>query len=165
MDITVSDTSPIINLAAISQLYLLQQLYRQIIISEAVYNEIVVQGAGQAGAFEVRSEPWFQQRPVTDPTLVADLLTRNLLLNRAEAEAIVLAVELQADRLLIDEMEGRHVASALGVPVRGLLGVLAEAKRRGLIPLVRPRMDDLISRAGFFIAQPLYTQILRDVGE
>ncbi len=165
MATTVSNTSPIINLAAINQLNLLHLLYGQISIPVAVYHEIVVQGAGQPGANDVQTEPWFEQRPVMDLALVANLLTRNPLLNRAEAEAIVLAVELQADRLLIDETEGRHVAAALGVPIRGLLGVLAEVKRQGLIPLVRPLMDDLISRAGFFIVQPLYAQILRDVGE
>ena len=161
----VSDTSPIINLAVINHLYILQLLYGHLIIPEAVYLEIVVQGAGQAGASDVQTEPWFEPRSVVNSTAVTTLLSSHPLLSRAEAEAIVLAVELQADRLLIDEMEGRHVAVAMGVPVRGLLGVLAEAKYQGLIPLVRPLLDELISEAGFFIAHPLYAQVLQDVGE
>jgi predicted nucleic acid-binding protein len=161
----VSNTSPIINLAALHQLQLLQQLYGRIVIPTAVYHEIVVQGAGQPGAIEVQTEAWLEQRAVTNQILVTGLLTRNPLLNRAEAEAIALAVELNAGLLLIDEAQGRTTADTMGIPIRGLLGVLAEAKRQGLVPLVKPLMDDLIHQAGFFIAQALYEQIIHDVGE
>ena len=161
----VSNTSPIINLAAIQQVTLLHQLYGRLIIPSAVYHEIVVQGAGQPGAQEVQTEAWFEHQPLADPGQVLNLLQRHPQLNRAEAEAILLAVELKADRLLMDETQGRRTARAFGVPIRGCLGVLVEAKRRGLIPAVKPLMDDLISHAHFFIAQPVYAETLHHAGE
>jgi uncharacterized protein len=83
MAVTVSNTSPIIKLAAINQLHLLQQLYGHITLPTAVYREIVVQGLGQPGALEVQTQPWFEQQLVTDRSMVSNLLTRNPLLNRA----------------------------------------------------------------------------------
>ena len=58
--IVVSNTSPIINLAAIGQLGLLQHLYSTIAIPQAVYHEIVVKGHGQAGATEIEASKWFE---------------------------------------------------------------------------------------------------------
>lgn len=161
----VSNTSPIINLAAIQQLHLLQQLYERITIPVAVYNEIVIQGAGQPGATEVQNEPWFEKRIVMSPIEVTNLLASHPLLNHAEAEAIILAVEIPAHLLLMDEAQGRRAATGLGVPVRGVLGVLIEAKQRNMIPFVKPLMDDLLSAAGFYVARPVYDQVLRVTGE
>jgi predicted nucleic acid-binding protein len=67
--------------------------------------------------------------------------------------------------LLIDERRGRLTAQRLGIPVIGLLGVLLLSKRRGLIPSIRPVMDDLRIQAGFWISEALFTHVLRESGE
>ena len=77
-----------------------------------------------------------------------------------QANAIALALELQADDLLIDERLGRQEALRLGIPIIGILGILLVAKQRSLIPQVQPVMDALINQAGFRISPRLYQRIL-----
>jgi predicted nucleic acid-binding protein len=160
--ITVSNTSPIINLAAVGKLELLRQLYGKVAIPQAVRHEIVIVGAGQLGAAEVETFDWIETRQVTDRTMVASL---HLEVDDGEAEAIALAAELGADLLLLDERRGRIVASRLGLKFIGLLGVLIDAKHRDFIPAVRPILDDLIGKAGFWITRELYDRILQATGE
>jgi len=73
--IVISNTSPIVNLAAVGQLDLLQKLYEKVLIPQAVYREIAVTGAGQPGAMEVQTLEWIESRQVTDRALVAALCT------------------------------------------------------------------------------------------
>jgi uncharacterized protein len=142
--IIVSDTSPINNLVAINHLYLLRQLYGTVIIPEAVYRELTNPNFPVAGATEVQTFDWVQTRTVSDRTLVEALSNE---LDIREAEAIALAVEMQADQVLIDERRGRLVASRLNFRYTGILGILVEAKSKGLITEVKPLLDALINEA------------------
>jgi predicted nucleic acid-binding protein len=160
--IVVSSTSPIVNLAVIGQLDLLRQLYGKVILPQSVYDEIAIAGEGQPGAVEVSSFEWIEIGHVTDQLLLASL---RLELDEGEAEAIILALETRADLLLLDERKGRAIAARLGLQFVGLLGVLLEAKQAGLIPAVKPLVDDLIAKAGFWIGQELYEHLLRVAGE
>ncbi len=158
----VSNTSPLINLALIGQLDLLPQLYTQVVIPEAVWHEIVIKGAGQIGATEIQAATWVVKQPVQNNTLV-QLLKQTL--DAGEAEAIALALETQADLLLIDERLGRLTAKHLGVTYTGLIGLFIEAKRKHLIATVKPNLDKLRQVAGFYISEALYQQILFDQRE
>ncbi|MEO1145633.1 MAG: DUF3368 domain-containing protein [Cyanobacteria bacterium J06638_22] len=160
--IVVSDTSPINNLAAINHLHLLHQLYGTVLIPEAVYRELTDSNFRVAGANEVQTFDWIQTRAVSDRTLVKAL---NNELDIGEAEAIALAVEIQADQVLVDERRGRIVASRLNLRYTGILGVLVEAKSQGLIARAKPLLDALINEAGFWIAEPLYNSVLQLVDE
>ncbi len=160
--IIVSDTSPINNLAAIHALQLLQQLYETVIIPEAVYRELTDPNFPVAGAREVQTLEWIQTRSVSESAIIEALSYE---LDRGEAEAIALALELQADQVLIDERRGRLVAARLNLRYTGILGILVEAKSRQLIPAVKPLLDALMSQAGFWIAQPLYDRVLQLVQE
>lgn len=160
--IVVSNTSPLVNLAAVGQLDLLQRLYDTVVIPQSVHDEIVIAGAGQPGAIEVATLDWIETRQVAGRNLVASL---QLELDDGEAEAIALAVELKADLILLDERKGRVIAARLGLRFIGLLGMLVEAKHRSLISAVRPIMNDLIGKAGFWIGQELYDYILQVAGE
>ncbi|CCI21527.1 conserved hypothetical protein [Microcystis aeruginosa PCC 9808] len=86
-------------------------------------------------------------------------------LDKGEAEAIALALELGADQVLIDERRGRRIAARLNLRYTGILGILVEAKNRGLISEVKPLLDALINQAGFWVAAPLYSSVLQIVDE
>jgi uncharacterized protein len=160
--IIVSDTSPINNLAAINQLHLLHQLYGMVLIPEAVYRELTDPNFPVAGAIEVQTFDWIQTRAVSDRTIV-EALSKEL--DIGEAEAIALAVEIQADQVLIDERRGRLIATRLKLRYTGILGILVEAKSQGLIAEVKPLLDALVNKAGFWVAEPLYNSILQLVNE
>ena len=87
--------------------------------------------------------------------------------NLAAIDALDLlrALELKAERVLIDERRGREVAKRLNLRYTGILGVLVEAKAQGLIAEVKPSLDALINQAGFWVTKPLYDSVLRFVGE
>ena len=160
--IIVSNTSPIINLAAINRLPILQELFKNIIIPEAVYNEIAVIGAGQPGSKEVRKFDWIKTQKVSNRSFVKIL---QIDLDQGEAEAIALAAELSSDLLLIDEKIGRSVASQLDIKFVGLLGLLLEAKSKDIIGNIQPLLNELRVKAGFWISQQLYSRVLELANE
>lgn len=92
-----------------------------------------------------------------------DVLRLARVVDRGEAEAIVLAAEFEL-RLIIDERRGRRVARAHGVPIIGSGAVLWAAKQRGLIDRVAPFLD-LFQEQGYRIAKALRNRILQAAGE
>jgi predicted nucleic acid-binding protein len=152
----VSNTSPLINLAMIGELDLIQQLYGVIYIPQAVYDEIVIKGIGQAGAEQIKNSTWINVQPVQNTLLVKSL---SLQLDKGESEAITLAIEQSADLILLDEKRGRSIASQFNLRPLGLLGILIQAKKTGLIPFVKPIIDKLRTRAGFWIDNKLYQTV------
>jgi predicted nucleic acid-binding protein len=160
--IIVSNTSPIVNLAAIGQLELLEKLFQKIIIPQAVYHEIAISGKGQPGAYEVENLGWIETKSVNNWSLVTALCRE---LDRGEAEAIALAIEEKADLLLLDERIGREVALRFDVQIIGLLGIIIHAKQQGYFPKVKLLIDELMNKAGFWISPVLYKYILTTAGE
>ncbi len=158
--IVVSDTSPILSLALIGRLEMLRDLYGTITIPAAVRAEITA--TAQGGAREVAQADWISVRPI-DADVILRLLLREI--DRGEAEAIALALQLNAAVLLIDERKARHLAAYLELGVVGLLDVLQEAKQRHLITSVKPVLDDLIVRARFRVSRKLYQRTLFTAGE
>lgn len=163
--IVVSDTSPITNLAAISQLDLLKELYTRIIIPVAVYDEMVNIGKPVPGAIEVQTLSWIQTQAVVDRQRVITIQESEENIDLGEAEAIALALDLKADLLLMDERRGRLVATSYGLQVTGLLGVLVQAKQNNLIKIVKPVVDQLIEQADFRVSSQLYSAILEIANE
>ncbi|WP_211302262.1 DUF3368 domain-containing protein [Dyadobacter jiangsuensis] len=105
---------------------------------------------------------WIEIREVSSASLLDELTE---LLDPGEAEAIVLATELPADLLLIDEIKGRAVATKMGLSVIGTLGALAEAKKKNYITAVKPVIDVLINQCGFWIKPSLVERVLKSVNE
>lgn len=158
----VSNASPLINLARINKLDVLRQLYGELLVPEAVWQEVVVKGAGQSGAEQVETAAWIQRAQVTNRALVQGLSQD---LDAGEAESIALALEVKAQLLLMDERLGRETARHLDLRYIGLIGVLMEAKHRGLIDRVEPMLVALRVQAGFRISDELYERVLCDAGE
>lgn len=156
--IVVSNTSPIMNLATVGQLNLLNWIYGKIIIPESVLHELSIIDLEQP----IQSLSWIEKQSVIDKSLIDAL---SLDLDLGEAEAIALAREMEADLLLIDERRGRKVASRLGLKFIGLLGVLLEAKHKGFVMRVKPILDELIAKAGFWVSGQLYNRVLYEIGE
>jgi uncharacterized protein len=158
--IIISDTSPITNLAAIGQLDLLRLLYGSIIIPLAVYHELTQTNHVNPGTEEVKMSSWIHPQAVQDVQKVTDILNSKSNIHLGEAEAIILALELNAQLLLMDEKRGRMLANSYNLKVTGLLGVLLQAKNQQIIPLVKPLIEQLINQAEFRISAELYQQIL-----
>ena len=158
----VSNTPPISNLAAIGQLSLLEQVYGDVTIPQAVANEIAKIAELYTQAAAVPNLPWITVHTVSDTTALKRLQTT---LDAGESEAIALALELNADLLLIDEQLGRQIAVNEGLNITGLLGILLEAKSKKLISTIKPIMDDLITEARFRVKPQLYADVLLLAGE
>jgi predicted nucleic acid-binding protein len=86
-------------------------------------------------------------------------------LDPGESEAIVVASEIHADLLLIDEASGREIARRMGIRLTGLLGVLLEAKRRGIVPALAAELDRLQQVTTFRIRPEVRLEVLRLAGE
>jgi hypothetical protein len=160
----VSNTSPISNLASTGRLELLKSQFSAIWIPDAVVKELMAHPdpAAQTAVQSAIRDQWIQIAAPGDSSVLRLLL---LQLHRGEAEAIALATELKADIVLLDEQEGRQLASGTGLAVTGVLGILLRAKRMGEILAVKPEIDLLRSKAHFFVSSALEAKILAAAGE
>jgi len=160
--IVVSNTTPLIGLAMIGQFDLLRHLFREIYIAEAVYNEVVIAGRDEGGAKrEVSHAAWINRTRVQDRLAVDVLLDE---LDAGEAETIVLARELNANWVLMDERKGRRKLTQLGMPKIGTVGILLKAKQEGLLTAIRPEFERL-RQHGFGVSQSVVDMVLEQAGE
>lgn len=160
----VSNTSPLWNLASIERLDLLNEQFPDIRIPDDVWQELQVE--------HEYPEVSRLQKAVEDQWITVESLTNSHLqqslmldLDRGEAAAIALALELGISQILMDEADGRTVARAMGLRPIGLLGVLLRAKYAGKIRSLSHEMSRLRHEAGFFIAEALFQQLRREAGE
>lgn len=160
--IIVSNTSPISNLIIIGEISILQKIYPKILIPPAVHSELTRLPTLQTMMISLLDASWLEIQAPTNLQLL-NILSQTL--DPGETEAIALAIELSADRLLIDERLGRSIAASYGLKLRGLVGILINAKQQGLIPVLQPILDRLINQAGFRVSQTLYDRTLQEVGE
>ncbi|MGA1825192.1 MAG: DUF3368 domain-containing protein [bacterium] len=158
----VSNTSPIMNLAVVGQLELIEKIYEKILIPKDVLQEILAAVDLLPEIQRIEKLPWIDIMEISNKSFLDILL---LELDLGEAAAISLAIERQADIILLDEIKGRKIASRLGLKYIGLLGILIEGKRRGFIDTVKPILDQLITGAGFWIAKNLYNRVIQEVNE
>lgn len=156
----VADAGPILSFARANHLDILEKVTRELIVPQAVWEEIVVRGAGRPASRIVAKQGWIRSRTLTDPSLAEQLPDR---LHRGEREAIVLAKELTA-HLLVDDYQARREALRLGIDIFGSLRVLKEAKEGGMIDEVRPVLDQMVS-TGTYLSEALYQEFLREMGE
>jgi predicted nucleic acid-binding protein len=151
--IIVSDTSVITNLIQIEKLTILKELYTSVIIPTKVYFELT--HYENQGTILKKTE-WIIVKPVSNKNRIKEL---GAFLDEGESEAIALAEEIRADALIIDERKGREFAKSMGLNVIGLLGVLLQAKREGILLEIKPILEAL-DKIGFRISNQLYRHIL-----
>lgn len=157
----VCNSGPLIALSFIDSLPLLRELYRQVLVPEAVLREVVESGAGRTGAREVASAAWLQR--VAESESPDPLLAKEL--GPGEAAVIATAHQRGARLVLLDERRARRIAEqAYGLRVRGTAGVLVSAKRAGLVALVRPLLLKMSER-GYFLSERLVARACEEAGE
>jgi predicted nucleic acid-binding protein len=158
----VSNASPVMNLAIIGQLDLIQKLFGHITVPQEVWEELTVAGQSKPGANTIVQADWIQVVAMQQ-THFFKLLCKDL--DVGEAAAIALAVERNAHLILLDESDARNIAELYNLPKTGVIGILTRAKRKHLIHKIKPILDDLREQAHFRIKQQLYETILSEMGE
>lgn len=158
--VAIADSGPLICLARINHLELLNRLFVKVLIPPEVWNEITVRGKDHPGALEIRQATWITvQSP--DPQLVKPL---SILVDAGEAEAIALAQTTFDGIVLLDDSRARKIAQRLNVKQIGTIGLLLRAKRQGLIETISPHIDALIEN-GIYIRRELIDAVLFEAGE
>jgi uncharacterized protein len=160
----VSNTSPLLNLAIIDHLVLLSQQFGQIYIPPAVLAELKINDnlPGSNALRTAIAEGWLVPHPVSNRALIS-LLRRDL--HQGESEAIALALELSAEKILLDEKEARQAARALGRSITGILGIMLRGWHEGTVPSMKSVMECLQQDANFWISPLLFAQVLQESGE
>lgn len=158
----MADTSVILNLCCVGQADLLQGLFHQVWIPEEVKAEFERLSRHQPRFHGLRLPDWASiRRSVPVPANLAALHN----LHTGETAALALALASHADAVLMDEAAGRRAAHQLGVPVIGVLGVLLQARKTGLLPAIKPVIERLEADAGFWLAPTLVAAALQKCGE
>ena len=157
----VSNSSPLILLAHIGRLDLLQALFTEVLVPPAVWREVVSDSVGRIGTLEVWQAGWIRQRSLPRQGTP----NSRAILHPGEAEAIALAVSMQpAVAILLDDRRARRIARDIGLNVIGSGGALVLAKDAGLISSVRPILSDLYA-AGLFLSERTISELLTRANE
>ncbi len=149
-ELIVVDTSCLIALTRINHLLLLHQVYDSVIITPEIKQE-----------FKFELPDWVEVRHTSSDE---DLTVINSLVDLGEASAIKFCLKNKDSLLIIDDSKGRKLAKRLGIKVTGTLGVLAKAKRKGVIDSVKPYLGAL-EKVDFRFDEKLRALILKSVGE
>ena len=129
------------------------------LIPEKVYEELSVYERQKE---VIEACEWIKVLKVKDQDAVLELAQS---LDIGEAEAIILAKELNANLFVVDERKGRAYAESYGLNIISLLGVLLRSKQKGLIYEIKPILDQLIENVGFRVSKTLYLKILEKAKE
>jgi len=159
--IVVTDSTVLIGLAKLGKLTLLKEIFSKVSIPEEVFKEVVERGKDKPGSKLIKEASWIETKTVKDKTQVNFLMGS---LERGEAEVLVLARELEADLILLDEEKARKSAVIAGFNVMGLLGLFNLAKKIGLIHEVRPLINELMTKK-FRISDKVIEEALKKAGE
>ncbi len=130
--IVISDTTPLISLLKINRLDLLKKLFNTVYIPNFVLQELISNPEYKSEADTILNSQFIITKNITDTTALHILMRINML-DRGESEAIILANELNAEILLMDEVKGRKIAKKLGINLSGTLGVLMKAFDKNLL--------------------------------
>jgi len=142
----------------------MHEQFGEILIPQGVLEELRVE-EGLPGSQSIREaikKGWLRVKEANDQIFVKVLYAD---LDKGEAEAIALALQVKAEWIILDEREGRRVAKSLGLKVIGVLGILLRAQREGKLSSLKKSMEDLRQKAGFHIGSELFSDVLREGGE
>ena len=157
-DLVIFNSSPLINLAKIDSLNLIEKIYQEVIIPEAVHEEVLVAGENKENTKKISNlidENIIKIKKVSNQELVKSF---RIELDYGEAEVLALAIECNASLVIIDEIEARNVAEVYDIPKTGFIGVLIKADELGLVESGMSLLDTAI-KSGFRISNSLYEHV------
>ncbi|VVB85948.1 Uncharacterised protein [uncultured archaeon] len=152
----VSNSSPLIVFSKINRLSLLKEMFGEVYIPKAVFEEVT---RGRKGE-EIVKNKWIKIKEIRDKDF-AEYLSK--MIGRGEAEAIILAKECRS-KLLIDDAQGRKHAELLDLKFIGCLGLVKLAKKQGLIESAGEVIMEMKDES-FYVDEGLITALLESVGE
>ena len=162
--IVISNSTPLINFAAIRRLDILEDLFEKIIVPTAVERELLRKGKHYPSATELKTR-WSTLIEVMNVSNITLCRMFRLSVDDGEAEAIALALEHPTKLLILDESRGRTIAKSYNLQVTGSIGCLIRAKRTGIIPAIKPLLDAMQTDARFWVNERLYQRILAEHNE
>lgn len=145
----IADASTLIGLSRIGQLNILREIFNEV-VAESKY-----------GSEEIKSAKYLKVEKINDNKVLGFFLGY---LGRGEAEVLILSKEKKAELILIDEKKARKAARRAGFTVIGVLGLLLEAKNRGLIRAVKPFIEEL-NKQGFRLSKKVTERALKEAME
>lgn len=150
----VINSTPLISLAIIDRLSLLDEIFEEVYIPNAVFKETTMKGKRKASVIE----NWGKNRKA-DVLDIKAKTALELTIDKGEAEVIILAQEKDIDLVIIDEDKARKVAKLNGLNVTGTIGILLDAKKQRRISQLKPFLDKLVAE-GIYISEYLYDNAL-----
>ena len=160
----IFNSSPLINLAKTNSLYLIEELFGQVIIPSAVRTEVIDQARDKdesSGIEKLIENNIIVTKEVENQTVVKTLRSH---LDFGESEVIALALEINADLVVIDEMEARETADNLDINKTGFLGIIIKAHNKDIIDSGIDLIDSAIEQ-GFYISNSLYDILVKRLSD
>jgi uncharacterized protein len=159
-----SNSSPIIWLSQTGHFDLLREVFGTILITPEVWAETVDRAAGYPNATNVMVATAAQWVQVITPTDIEKIAVLRTQLHAGEAETLVMAAEQRVDAVLVDDLQARHFATAMGLRVIGTAGVLLLAHAKGITVDVKATLDHM-RRLGFRLREQVYQDILKRLAQ
>ena len=154
------NTSPLLFLSRAGLLELLQVAGPRLVVPSAVFNKITAGRPGDPTARAIAEADWLaivETPPAPEPIQAWDL-------GRGESSVLTWGYAHPGTEIIVDDLAARRCAAALGIPVRGTLGLVLVAKKRAIIPRARPIIDRL-RQSGMYLSDRLVEESLRHVDE
>jgi predicted nucleic acid-binding protein len=156
--ILVADCSALVALSICNRLELLEQIFGQVVVPEAVYDEATQPNKKQASQLKIYLKDKVRKVDMQNYVFLDGFA------DAGETEAMVLYKQISADKLLIDDQRGRNVAKINHIETIGSLGVLLVAKQRGLIEEVAPLLHQL-DKSDIYLSKQLIATVLELANE
>lgn len=156
----IVNSTPLIALSKAGQLDLLKIMYGEIVIPEAIFAEVTTKSDIAGQAVKANAE-WIRIQPVQNDS---ERKMYKAKLHDGEVEVMMLAQEIKADLVIIDDYAARKTAEYLNLPLTGTLGVLIKAKRSGHLEKVMPIVEKL-DENGIYISGDLKNRVRQIVNE
>lgn len=156
----IVNSTPLIILCNIGKLEILRNLYGEIIIPQAVYEEVTVKA--DSACQQIKSANWIHVEQIKDQS---DKKMYRAKLHAGEVEVMILAQEdKKTDLVVIDDNAAKKTARYLGLTVTGTVGILLKAKKSGIVGEIHPILNSM-KKEGFYISGNIERMILEQAGE